>query len=234
MVKWCLLITSCFLLSAHARDFGTHGTIFPITELDPVVLIQAKLTSLKESWELDNHFQAIRKKVKDSVLHPPPVKGITKATKPRVFYVDPTFIVEHDLKDHEGKLFGKKGTLINPLKTVSLSHTLLFFDGDDLEQKAWVEQHIKTNPSKPIKLILITGAPLALSKELGVPVYFDQGGKITKKLGIRHVPALVNQDEYFLRIEEISIPSPNVPSTMTLKHPSAYKDCVSHDKETNR
>jgi conjugal transfer pilus assembly protein TraW len=49
----------------------------------------------------------------------------------------------------------------------------------------------------------VKGAPLLLSEELKVPVYFDQSGLLTKKLGIHHVPALVTQEGMRLRIEEI-------------------------------
>jgi conjugal transfer pilus assembly protein TraW len=38
-------------------------------------------------------------------------------------------------------------------------------------------------------------------------VYFDQGGMLTKKLGIQHVPASVTQEDLHLRIEEVPLSS---------------------------
>ena len=72
---------------------------------------------------------------------------------------------------------------------------LLFIDGDDPGQKAWAHSKIQKAETREqkIKLILVKGAPLALSEELGLPVYFDQGGILVKKLGIHHVPAVVRQ-----------------------------------------
>ena len=46
---------------------------------------------------------------------------------------------------------------------------------------------------------------MVLSEELKVPVYFDQAGLLTKKLGIKHAPALVAQVGLRLRIEEFDL-----------------------------
>ena len=188
---------------ALARDCGTHGVLYLIEEEDPIQLIQQKLKMLEKNGELERHNHILQKKGKAAVERPKPVAGITRAIKPHTFYYDPSYIVQNDLTDHQGRVFIKKGTKVNPLETVSLSHTLLFFDGDDEEQKNFAKEKLQQGP---LKLILTKGAPLALSEELKTPVYFDQGGVLTKKLGIKHVPALVTQEELRLRIEEIYSP----------------------------
>jgi conjugal transfer pilus assembly protein TraW len=190
-----------------AKDFATHGVIYPIEEQDPIALIQQKLKIMEESGELKKRNLALQKKARASVERPKPVTGITKATKDHVFTYDPTYVVKEDLKDHQGRIFSKKGTKINPLETVNLSQKLIFFDGNDPEQFEWVkEQFAQATENKPVKLILIKGAPLKLAEELGSPVYFDQAGVLTKKLGIRHVPAVVSQEGKRLKIEEIKLP----------------------------
>jgi conjugal transfer pilus assembly protein TraW len=186
--------------SLNAKDCGTHGIIYPIEEKDPIQLIQQKLKNMEARGELEKHHLELQKKTRASVERPPPVEGITQAQKTRVFYYDPTYMLQDDLKDHQGHIFYKKGTKINPLETVSLSHELLFFNGDDLEQKAWAIQKLQEKPLR--RLILIKGPPLSLSEELKVPMYFDQHGFLTKKLGIQHTPALVTQEGFRLRIEE--------------------------------
>lgn len=185
-----------------ARDFGTHGVIYPIEEEDPIVLIQQKLRWMEERGALERHNKELQNKTKAAVERPKPVEEITRASEASVFYFDPSYVVKEDLKDHTGRIFYKKGTKINPLEKVNLSQGLLFFDGDDLEQKAWAQKKIQKGV---VKLILVKGAPLALSEEWQVPVYFDQGGRLTKKLGIRHVPAFVSQENLWLRIQEISL-----------------------------
>ena len=201
------LLLSWFLMSAVltpvcAKDFGVHGTISEIAEEDPIVLIQKKLKTLDENGELETHKQGLQKKAKTSVERPKPVAGLSRGTKGRIFYFDPSYIVPQDLKDHLGRVFAKKGSRINPLETISWNQTLLFFDGDDVEQKVWVEAQLR---AAPIKLILIKGEPLVLSEEWKQPVFFDQGGILTKKLGIKHVPARVTQDGLRLKIEEVKV-----------------------------
>lgn len=199
-----LLMTS----PTHAKDFGTHGVIHQIDEKDPIVLIQSKLKTMEERGELERHTQELQKKTRAAIERPKPVEGLSKAIKSRVFTYDPTYVLPEDIKDHQGRMIHPKGTRINPLETVSLPHDLLFFDGDDADQRAWAFDRIKTSvisdqKSKQFKLILVKGAPLALSEELKVPVYFDQSGLLTKKLGIRHIPAVVTQEGRRLRIEEV-------------------------------
>lgn len=196
MKTFCLFLT--FLITEHlvlntaiARDCGTHGVIYPIQEEDPIGLIQKKLRMMEERGELAQHYHELQKKAKAFIESPKPVEGITRAQKSRVFYYDPTYIVPEDLKDHTGMVLFRKGTKINPLERVNLSQNLLFLDGEDDEQREWVKEKLQKGP---IKLILTKGFPLELSGELGIPVYFDQGGVLTKKLGIKCVPAIVTQD----------------------------------------
>lgn len=201
-----LNIESWTLNKAHARDFGVSGKLAPIEEIDPLQIIQKKLKTMEERGELEHHNLELQKKTKAAIERPRPVEGITKATKARVFYYDPTYVVQDDLKDHQGQIIHSKGTRINPLETVNLSQNLLFFDGDDEDQVAFAKEKLK---EVPLKLILIKGAPLALSEKLKVPVYFDQSGLLTKKLRVHHVPALVTQDKFRLRIKVFDLKEKN-------------------------
>lgn len=194
------------LNTAFARALGTHGVIYPIEEQDPILLIQQKLKGMDESGELKRRNVELQKKTRASIERPKPAQGITRAPKGHVFFYDPTYLVKEDLYDHQGHKFAQKGDRINPLETVSLSRELIFFDGDDEEQLAWVKVQLnQPKDAKPLKLILVKGMPLKLAEELGIPVYFDQRGILTKKLGITHVPAVVSQDKLQLRVEEIHL-----------------------------
>lgn len=191
------------LNTARARSLGTHGVIYPIEEQDPIALIQQKLKVMEDNGELEQRNLELQKKARASVERPKVVEGITKSTKGRVFFYDPTYEVKADLKDHQGQIFAKKGTKFNPLETVSLSTNLIFFNGDDSEQLAWAKEQLKEGS---VKLILVKGAPLQLAEDLNIPVYFDQGGILTKKLGIKNTPAFVSQENLHLKIEEIKLP----------------------------
>ena len=54
-----------------------------------------------------------------------------------------------------------------------------------------------------LKVILTGGSYLDLMRRWKHPVFFDQQGSLAEKLGIRHVPALVSQEDRRLRIDEL-------------------------------
>ncbi|MBA3814787.1 MAG: type-F conjugative transfer system protein TraW [Alphaproteobacteria bacterium] len=195
------------LNTAQAKDLGVQGAIAPIEEIDPIEIIQQKLKVMETSGELKKRNLELQEKARASVERPKPVEGITRATISRTFIFDPTYIVKEDHYDHQGRVFSKKGTKVNPLENISLSQNLIFFDGDDGEQLVWVKEQLTKNTGiKPIRLILVRGAPIKLAEELQIPVYFDQGGTLTTKLAIKHVPAFVSQVNLHLKIEEIVLP----------------------------
>ena len=58
-------------------------------------------------------------------------------------------------------------------------------------------------PGGGIKPILTGGSYLDLMKSWRIPVYYDQHGVLTRRLGIAQVPALVSQEGWRLRIDEL-------------------------------
>jgi conjugal transfer pilus assembly protein TraW len=184
-------------------DLGVYGEVFPIQEKSLLEVIQTKLLVLKESGALETHQKAIAAKTKEKVMHPEPVEGVHKTTEPRSFSYDPSITVPYDLRDHQGQVFHHKGTKVNPLDTHAFT-PFLFVDGDDPDQVAWAvkEHQLAINNHKP-KIILVNGAPFDLSKEIELPVYFDQSGALVKKFGIGQVPARVSQQDKLLLIEEL-------------------------------
>lgn len=206
MKKGALILATILITqnSAKAVDLGIHGHTFEIQEPDLLKELEFKLQLLEESGELKKHQEILRKKAEQSVRTPSPVEGITKTIKQRVFYYDPSITVPYDLKDHQGRVFHEKGTKINPLKTRSLSSSLIFIDGVDEDQVDWVkETYLK--PNQQSKVILTAGSPFEHMESLKEPIYFDQGGTITKKLGIKHVPAVVVQEGLKLKITEVAL-----------------------------
>jgi conjugal transfer pilus assembly protein TraW len=183
-----------------AKDLGTFGETFAIREESLITYIKRKLMGLEEHGALTHHQHIIQNRVKESIRRPQRVKGITATKVPRVFTVDPTITVRSDLKDHTGKTFHHKGERVNPLDSRSLSHPLLFINGDDKIHIQWAQRHLKKDPLG--KVILIQGDPFALMEELHHKVYFDQGGNLTAKLNLSHAPSFVSQKGKRLEIRE--------------------------------
>lgn len=189
------LIISLFFLSCslYAKDLGSYGTTFMIKEESLIDVLKERL---KTTLFNENAKSEIQKTFIATAKNP---KGKTfpRAQQNRQFEFDPSIIAREDIRDQEGNLMIAKGTKVNPLDKNSLPEPLLIFDGKDQEQVSWAKKNFGI-------WILTNGNPLNLEECEHRPVYFDQAGYLTKKLGIYSLPAKVTQENKKLKIEEIS------------------------------
>ena len=190
---------------AGAVDLGTIGPTYEIAEPHLLAFIEQRLREKERSGELQRLAEAARARGIDTVLQPPPVEGVRTTERPRTFYVDPTFTLDRNITDPQGRLMFAAGTRKNPLEVVSLSRHLLFFDARDPRQVKHARE-LSGRYAGRIKPILTGGSYLDLMKAWRVPVYYDQSGTLTRRFGIRQVPALVSQDGLRLRIDELGLP----------------------------
>ena len=198
---WGLALTALsFVTTLHAKNLGVHAQTFPIAEASLLDVMLERLHLAKASGALDTLNKEFVERVKESALNPQPVSGLIRATFPRTVLHDPSLHITQDVKDHEGRLIAGKGTIINPLDTLSWGEPLLLVDARDEEQVAWAQKELG-------KITLVGGSSLQLEESLNRPVYFDQGGTITRRFGIRAVPARVSQAGNRLKIEEIALVS---------------------------
>ena len=195
-----LLLAAAIMLPvpAAARDYGQQGTVWPIVEPDLLTQIHARLASLEKSGETARLNEELKRRTVARVNRPEPVAGLVAASATRRWRFDPTVTLERDIADDKGRVILAAGTRVNPLDTVRLREPLVFLDGDDAAQLAWASRRFGSKA----KLILVRGAPLALMKTRLRRFYFDQGGSLVKRFGIRAVPATVEQDGRALLVTE--------------------------------
>jgi conjugal transfer pilus assembly protein TraW len=167
-------------------------------------MIEAKLRAAEASGKIAAMNKDLAKRTTAKVKRPPPVAGIVTATAPRSWTYDPTITVGDDIRDNKGTLIIPRGRRINPLDTVGLRQSLVFLNGDDPAQVAWA---LKSTTQLNAKLILIAGSPFDQMKAAQRRFYFDQGGELTAKFGIRAVPAVVEQAGRVLKVTEVVVPS---------------------------
>ncbi|WP_228367778.1 type IV secretion system DNA-binding domain-containing protein [Providencia rettgeri] len=112
--------------------------------------------------------------------------------------VRPDVYGSRDYADHNGVMFARQGDKINPLSHVALGQTLYFLDADDPRQIAWM------NTQQPAtlhyKVILTNGNIKEATQALNTRVYFDQGGSLSRQLGLQYIPAVVTQEGDKLKI----------------------------------
>jgi conjugal transfer pilus assembly protein TraW len=198
------LVAAAILLSfaAGGQDLGVIGPVYPITEPSLLEVILSKLREAETTGVLARLQRDTQANVKRGIEQPEPVAKITKTTRARSFYYDPSIVVPYAIADADGKVIVAPGTKVNPLDTVSLSKRLLFIDARDATQVGRARNILDERGGK-VKVILTGGSYLDLMRRWERPVFFDQQGTLTTKLGIRHVPALVSQEGRRLRIDEI-------------------------------
>ena len=184
-----------------ARDYGQRGTVFPVIERDLLEQIHSRLAQMERSGETARLNEDLKRRTIARVNRPDPVAGIVRTSEARRWQFDPTITLAADIRGAKGELIHAAGTRVNPLDSVGLRADLLFLDGDDPDQLAWA---LKQDANA--KLILVKGAPLELMKARQRRFYFDQGGKLTDKFGIRATPARVRQNGRMLEVSEIALP----------------------------
>lgn len=185
--------------AAQARDYGQHGTVWPVIEPDLLTQIHARLSHLEKTGETARLNEELKRRTIARVNRPAPVAGIGIASAVRRWTFDPTIAVGADIKDDKGRTVIARGTRVNPLDSVPLRSPLVFLDGDDKAQIDWALSRYGRTPAK---FILVGGAPLELMKAKQRRFYFDQGGKLTARFAIRAVPAVVEQQGRALLITE--------------------------------
>ncbi|WP_255464438.1 type-F conjugative transfer system protein TraW [Legionella sp. PC997] len=199
----CLLLLMISIGQIHAKSFGVIGEVFPIAEQSFLSLIEERLASLQARGVLEamNHrwVQTVAEHAnRPSALNLPRINHSIKHD-----YV-PEITLSQDIHDERGRVLFAHGTTVNALRQMPFYQPCwLFFNADDEAQLNWASYQ-KANCLTP-KFILTGGAINKAEKRLSSIIYFDQAGKITRKLHISHIPAKVTRHQNHLVIQELAI-----------------------------
>lgn len=189
-----------------AADKGVErvGPTYDIKEPDMLDEIMARMKEKQDSGEALRLQKEAAERAKVRMFNPKPVPGISNATKNRVFYYDPTVVVQQDIVGPDGRIIVPRGTRANPLDVQDFGDPMFFFDARDPKQVKKALSLIQQYKGG-VMPVLTGGSFVDLMKKWKRKVYYDQTGFITKKLGITHVPALVTQNGNRLQIEEFAL-----------------------------
>ena len=201
-----VLYISTFSNTVFAMDFGNRGANYPVAEESILLMIQRKLGAL----DLKKEEERMRRITEERVRNPIPVSGIMPAKETREFWHDPTYILTEDAVLPCGRVLYKAGTRVNPLDYMDLDRRLFFIDGREEKQVEWLKGQLLPGSSSVAKkiedrIILVGGSPPEVQDKLGFEVYFDQGGELTTRFGIRGSPAVAEQAGKNLKIVEVAV-----------------------------
>jgi len=182
----------------------TLGPTYPIAEPDLLEEIQAHLQAKQRSGELARLQREAIARANRSAVSPRPVEGLMRTERARTFYFDPTIVANRTITGPDGRVVVAQGQRLNPLDQVDLPQWLIFFDARDALQVRKAAELLAKAEGRA-KPILTGGSYIDMQKKWGRPVYFDQAGLLTRKLGIQQVPAMVTQEGKRLRIDEVPV-----------------------------
>ncbi|NSY40681.1 type-F conjugative transfer system protein TraW [Leisingera sp. ANG59] len=185
-----------------AKDLGTHGPLFEVAEPSLLDTIKTRLLEMEAAGELDQMRQDMQDTTRAYVNRPRPVQGIGKAEEYAVWEVDMSITLKEDLADHQGRVFARAGTVVNPLAYSRFEKRIVLLDGDDPDQVAFA---LADGGELDTLLVLVNGDPLGLMREHGRRFYFDQDAVLVKRFGIRNVPAVVQRADPVMQVEEIAL-----------------------------
>jgi conjugal transfer pilus assembly protein TraW len=198
-----LALAICSCAAANGASLGVVGKTYEIEEPDLLEHIESELTAMQKDGRMLEQQEQFKRNAQKSVERPAGVH-LPRASASRVYFYDPSITAEADVLDHLDRVIHPAGTVINPLEYVSLPTPLVFFDGDDKAQSNWVHELIKDEPQQFMAL-MINGPVIDRMTEWNLRLYFDQRGQYVRKFGIEALPAVVRQEGYLLRIDEVAI-----------------------------
>lgn len=193
-----------FTSHANAVDFGTTGDLWPVVEQDMLTLIEQRLRVAVDSGAWGREMSAFKLRVIANSQRPMPVAGISVTQPYEEKFFDPSVRLSADVKDEQGRVFAHAGEIINPLYTVPFAQTLYFIDGDDPRQLDWMRA--QRPDTLQYKIILVKGNIPAVSTALDARIYFDQGGVLSEKFGLKTVPVRITAASSGLRLRIESFP----------------------------
>lgn len=186
-----------------AADLGVIGATYPIAETDFITMAQKKIQAQLNHDPLGRWRTQQQELIKAAIDRPSPLAELHPSYQTRHWFWDPSFLIPHDVRSANGSIVLKAGARFNPLEKIHLKVALIFFDGDDPQQVAWVQKQNRRLKNR-VLLILVKGSIRTVSLQFPQKqVFFDQGGRLTQRLQITQTPAIVQQVGARLKVNEV-------------------------------
>jgi len=178
--------------AAHPR-LEPVGKTYPIVEQDITKELQQKATTI----DLDALFNTHNR------YQPGNLHLLPRASSDRMFTVDLTHTLDHDIKDSQGNLLYPQGFSFNPLRYAGLGGGLVVIDGSDPEQIQWFKGSPYFQNHRAI-LLLSGGYANELKQALQRPVYYLTHD-IAARLQLKAVPSVVVEQDNKLTVREVRL-----------------------------
>lgn len=179
------------------------GKTQDFAERDILELMQEHIS--KNKAQIEQKSNLLRDKAKEDVKNykPDGLVPLEPALEDRVFYPDLTYVLDQDIKDHNGKILYKKGFKFNPANYVKMSYALVIIDGKNKKEVQWFKDSGFAN-QLTYRLLLSDGSFYELNKELKQEVFYLMP-EIRKRFQIQRTPSIVKQIGNKIEVKELCI-----------------------------
>jgi conjugal transfer pilus assembly protein TraW len=201
MVKTFVALAGALVGAANACA-QPLGPTHPVIEPDMLEELQQHAFALQRSGQWQTLMEQGARRAAARMREPPPVEGIVPASERRTRWFDPSWVAERDVTLPDGTVLARRGDRVNPLQHVAWRQPWVFIDARNRAEVLFAEREATTGATR---VVLVAGDWAALSERLRQPVYFDQYGFLSRRLGIKATPSRVTQDGLRLRIDEIPV-----------------------------
>jgi conjugal transfer pilus assembly protein TraW len=196
-----LLLSTMLMASAcgysYALDHGAQGTTWPITEVDIRRLLVASAS--KVDW---SKTQQHMKESAAQYLTNLPKRQMPVVNQSQTVWVDPSIQLSSDIQapvlqvdgSYRWQILYTKGTLVNPLETSRPTTAMLFFDGADPAQVAFVQALLDKEPLRIVPVEAGAGNVQDTHALLRRPVFYASDAMVGR-FQLRYLPSLVYTGE---------------------------------------
>lgn len=196
-----ILILLLFAGSVYAKDLGTVGNTYPVSEKDMMSEIENRAAQV--NW------QAIIKRETANVKKNAGNGGIKLpiAQKTRSFYLDMTYILDHEINTYnqKGEITGvlyPKGFVYNPLDYMKVKETYVMFNGNLKAEVNWFKQRYARTPL--VYPLITEGNAIEIAEQIGRPVYVLREDMRTL-FKLEHTVSVVYPEGRKMRVDEIVV-----------------------------
>lgn len=194
-MKKTLALLLPLLLSgaALAKDYGVHGNVWEITEVDIRKVLMTEVA--QADWE------GPKKELQESAknyLSNLPKRFLPEPAETSIAWFDPSFVLQEDIKvpfkRHDGeyawRVLYAAGSKVNPLETISPATAMFFFDGSVPEQVELVKKVLKLEPNRIVPVEAGAGDLQEVNEQLGRGAFHANDAMIAR-FEVKYLPTLL-------------------------------------------
>ena len=199
LISGFIVLIVASLSSAQTETLGQSGNTYPIIEKDAYEEVLSKVKQLNWQQLILKTQRNVSKKLSSDY-------NLKRVEKDSIRYIDPTYTLEFDIADENGKIIYPAGYRFNPLLYMQFPYTFVFFNAKRVEELVWVKNTFSTRWD--VIPVSTAGDIMKAEQYLNRHIYIANDLMI-EKFQIKATPTLVYAQGQWLIAHEVNIQKKN-------------------------